>query len=145
MKQKKGRSIVILETPLDYIIIMLLDNKTQKYRHKDTIPEDFNLLQDDSSNKVMILIGNISWKHIKIGRTNINYKDHPLELGFAFTVWKVQGISLDKIILALEPLGRRRAWTFENFYVRFSRVRTINGIRCLPLSNKFDRIKFLTK
>ena len=84
--RKKGRSTVMLETPPDYIIITLLDNKTQKFRHKDTIPEDFNLLQDDSSNKVMIQIGNISLKQMKIERTNINYKDHPLELGFAFTV-----------------------------------------------------------
>ena len=34
-------------------------------------------------------------------------------------------------------------WTFENLYVGYSRITTNNGIRCLPLSQRFDRRKFL--
>lgn len=36
----------MLEKASDYIIITLLDNKIQKLRSKDTIPEDLNLLKD---------------------------------------------------------------------------------------------------
>ena len=94
----------MLLDPPDYIIITLLDNKTQKVRDKDTIPEDFNLLQDEDSRKIMIPVQNIIKNQVELEKVDIEYKDHPLELAFAFTVWKVQGLTFDKIILALEPL-----------------------------------------
>ena len=107
--RKKNESEVILLNPPDYIIITLLDNKTQKVRDKDTIPEDFNLLQDEDSRKIMIPVQNIIKNQVELEKVDIEYKDHPLELAFAFTVWKVQGLTFDKIILALEPLkGKNR-------------------------------------
>ena len=132
---------MLLNSP-DYIIITLLDNKTQKVRDKDTIPEDFNLLQDEDSRKIMIPVQNIIKNQVELEKVDIEYKDHPLELAFAFTVQKVKGLIFDKIILALEPL-KGKNWTFENLYVGYSRIRTNNGIRCLPLSQRFDRRKFL--
>ena len=126
--RKKNESEVILLNPPDYIIITLLDNKTQKVRDKDTIPEDFNLLQDEDSRKIMIPVQNIIKNQVELEKVDIEYKDHPLELAFAFTVWKVQGLTFDKIILALEPL-KGKNWTFENLYVAFSRITTINGIK----------------
>lgn len=90
----------------------------------------------------MIPVQNIIKNQVELGKVDIEYKDHPLELAFAFTVWKVQGLTFDKIIHALELL-KGKNWTFENLYVGFLRITTINSIRCLPLSQRFDRRKFL--
>ena len=132
----------MLDKPPDFIIITLLDNTTQKFRSKDTVPEDFNLIQDENSNKIMIPVGCIARKELKVNKIPIQYEDHFLELGFVFTVWKVQGLTLDKVILALELLGKK-SWNFEMIYVSFSRTKTVDGIRCLPLSKSFDKRKFL--
>ena len=34
--------------------------------------------------------------------TKIFYHGHPLELGFMITLWKVQSLNFDKVILRLE-------------------------------------------
>ena len=47
----------MLDTPPDFIIISLMDSKTHKPRSKHTLPEDFNLLQDENSDTVMIPVG----------------------------------------------------------------------------------------
>ena len=80
----------------------VMDSKTHKPRSKYTLPGYFNLLQDENSDVVMIHVGYGQDDNVlEVGRdkTKIFYHDHPPELGFAFTVWKVQGLTFDKVIL----------------------------------------------
>ena len=131
---------MLLDHPPDFIIISLIDNRTHKIRSKSTIPADFNLIQDESSDKIMIPIPRKDVCKLQVGSSKnakITCNNHPLELGFAFTVWKVQGLTFDKVILWLNRRKGKRHWTLENLYVAFSRVRTANGIRCFPLTKKF--------
>ena len=72
----------------------------------------------------------------------IKYYDYALDLGFAFTAWKVQGLTFEYIIICIDG---KKPWSFENLYVVFSRVKTNEGIRCLPLSNEFNPISLKSK
>lgn len=78
-----------------------------------------------------------------MGDSVIDYINHLLELEFIFTIQKVQDLTFDKVILALELLKGKIASLLGNFCIAFSRVRAIDSIRCLPLSKKFNRRKFL--
>ena len=65
------------------------------------------LVQDEAIDKVTIPISRLR-EDRKLQAKNskavvITYQDHALELGFAFTVWKVRGLAFDKVILWLEP------------------------------------------
>ena len=95
----------MLDAPPDFIMMSLMDSKTYKPRSKHTLAGDFNLLQDENSDMVMIPVGyglEDNVLEVANNKTKIFYQDHPLELSFAFTVWKVQGLTFDKIILQLE-------------------------------------------
>ena len=75
----------------------LMDSRAQKPRRKSTLPEDFNLPQDEDSDKMMVPIGTrrMSSK-LKVGEnssTTILLSDHPAELGFAFTAWKARDLT----------------------------------------------------
>ena len=48
----------------------------------------------------------------------------------------MQGLTFDKVILWLDLSKGQRRWTLENLYVKFSKVRLVNGIRCFSLSKK---------
>ena len=71
----------------------------------------------------------------KKDKVTINYCDHALDLGFALTAWKVQGLTFEFIIMSLDG---QKLCSFENLYVVFSRVKTNDGIRCSPLSKSFN-------
>jgi hypothetical protein len=70
----------------------------------------------------------MSWKS-----SNLPIYSFPLELGFAITFHKVQGKTLEKIILALNKRKGRRLpnVTFTSFLVGVSRVRDSKNIRRL--------------
>ena len=73
------------------------------------------------------------------GRGGKNAGNFQYELGFSATFHKVQGITVDKIILDLarrpSMLGRL---DFSAVYVALSRVRTLDGIRILPFRARGD-------
>ena len=99
---KHGDICLILDINPGCIMISLTCSKTHKPRSKHTLPEDFNFLQDKTSNMIVIPISYGQDKNLLIvgsNKTKIFYNDHPLELGFALTVWKVQSLTFDKVIL----------------------------------------------
>ena len=100
-------------------MMSLIERKTHKPRSKRTIPEDFNLFQDESSDITMIPVGYRQEKNeLQIGsnkNAKIFYHNCPLELGFALTVWKVQGLTFNKVILWSYQLKGIICWTTENF------------------------------
>ena len=68
---------------------LLSDTKTQKQRSNHDPPEDFNFLQDENSNMLMIPVGygqDDNVLEVGSNKTKIFYHDHPLELDFVLTV-----------------------------------------------------------
>ena len=75
-------------------------------------------------------------------KRKIAYQDHVLELEFSFAAWKVQGLTYDCAIICI---GSQKTWAFKNLCVVFSRVKTNEGIRYLPLSKDFNSSMLLNK
>lgn len=63
----------------------------------------------------------------------INYREHPIDLLFAVTYHKLQGLTLKALVLSLNthPNHRLRI-TIPSLYVGLSRVHNIDEIRVLP-------------
>jgi hypothetical protein len=62
------------------------------------------------------------------------HQAHQLELGFAFTLHKLQGATLDALVLDLN-FGSAMMATFSAVYVGLTRVRAQNDIRLLPVAS----------
>ena len=54
---KRDNIEILSDTPQYCIMMSLLDRKTHKPRSKHTLPEDFNLLQEENSDIVMTNVG----------------------------------------------------------------------------------------
>ena len=52
---------------------------------------------------------------------------YPLMLAWGYTVHKVQGLNLDKIVVSLDLL-RKRNFTYGQIYVALNRVTSFNGL-----------------
>ena len=63
----------------------------------------------------------------------INYREHPVDLLFAVTYHKLQGLTLKALVLSLNthPTYKLRI-TIPSLYVGLSRVHNIDEIRVLP-------------
>ena len=75
----------------------------------------------------------------------IRVKPHPVDLGFSLTFHKVQGQTLDRVIVDLNDRPFRPAVDFFSLYVAISRVRRGCDIRVLPLQpGQLRRIRLLS-
>jgi hypothetical protein len=142
------RTQITLDEPPDFINVVLADCNGKPLDPKEWEP-DINL--DKTKSKVVIPIGfmtNNSKNSIMIkgnggSPLTIHYRQHAVDLAMVLTIWKSQGSTLDRVILHLEGSRNARQWKFEHLYVAISRVRSIEKIRCLPLSALFNRNKLL--
>ena len=93
--------------------------------------------------KTLIPIGLRNDQYRVKGQRVINYRENPCDLLFAVTYHKLQGLTLEKIILSIgkHPISKLRV-TMPSLYVGASRVHDLNELRVLPLSD--DDKKFLT-
>ena len=75
---------------------------------------------------------------------NIRYRNHPADLLFAVTYHKLQGITLNKLILAINkhPNWRLRL-SMSSLYVGLSRVHKLEQLRVLPYNS--DDVDYLTR
>ena len=114
---------------------------------------DMNSLQPGIITNVMqprFVIVRVKGKLIPIGTCNgkfrsyrkqkihfTNFRKHPLDLLFAVTYHKLQGVTLDKLILSINkhPNHRLRL-VLSSLYVGLSRVHSLNEIRLLPYSSE---------
>ena len=114
---------------------------------------DMNSLQPGVITNVMqprFIIVRVKGKLIPIGSCNgkitsyrkqkihfTNFRKHPVDLLFAVTYHKLQGVTLDKLILSINkhPNHRLRL-VLSSLYVGLSRVHTLNEIRVLPYSSE---------
>ena len=71
----------------------------------------------------------LDWKREEI----INYREHPVDLLFAVTYHKLQGLTLSALVLSLNthPTHKLRI-TIPSLYVGLSRVHKLDEIRVLP-------------
>ena len=125
------------DTPPDVVFVILLD-KHGKIRKREDFPIDLSFLDNCNENRVMIPIPLRKHEDLEICKEEkviVKYIYHALDLGYAFTAWKVQGLIFDFIIIHLDG---SKPWTFESLYVVFSRVTTNEGIRCLLLTPYFN-------
>ena len=125
-------------TPPDYILVILLD-KQGRICSRDSFPLDLCLLATLRAHGIVMPIAMSQIEDLIINKEDeikIKYFNHALDLGFAFTAWKVQGLIFNLIIILLDQFPGRKNWTFENLYLVFSRVTTNDGIRYLPLTQQ---------
>ena len=88
-----------------------------------------------SSDEVLLpLVNKSSAKNvIKVEQQKFSHKSHPLELGFAITFHKVQGQTLNKVILDLNKRPNALGNVdFHALYVGLTRVKRAEDIRILP-------------
>ena len=76
-------------------------------------------------------------KNREIGDTMVARRRHPVQLGFAVTYHKVQGQTLDCVILGLHQRKSRQLLSlcFEMLYVAWTRVRRAEDMRVLYFNN----------
>ena len=71
------------------------------------------------------------------------FKTHPIELGFAITVHKVQGQTCDRLILDLNKRPFRPNINFHGLYVALSGVKLGSNLRILPLHHNNNNLNYL--
>jgi hypothetical protein len=128
-------AIVHVDIPPDYIVVELPDQKAADW------PDELNLCPSDENGvraAVYIPIG-MSTRNggdtnsVKIAGMKLGYKAHGVDLAFALTVWKAQGMTLSHVIALLDG-GPDSKITFECMYVIKSRVPSIDRIKCLGVA-----------
>lgn len=130
----------IIYIPIPYSINVEIKFKdTEHQKRVNDWPNDLTL-QDDSDGKqkavVIPILSNIDMKGIKIKNTKIDFKDHFVDLAFSLTYHKIQGKTVNKIIIDINkrPGSQQRlnAIDFFGFYVGLSRVTDSNNMRIMP-------------
>jgi hypothetical protein len=110
-----------------------MGNVVRRYRTKQTVVIPIGLMSSKSRNKSIHIGRNVSEEAI-----DIEIIQHAVDISIVMTVWKVQGSTLKRVILDLEPTRTSAPkWGFEHIYVGLSRVTAANCLRCLPLTGAF--------
>lgn len=77
-----------------------------------------------------IIVDRYTWEHKVEDVGTVYYKQVPLQLAWAVTIHKAQGLSLDCVEIALD----RSVFEYGQAYVALSRVRTLSGLRLLSFT-----------
>jgi hypothetical protein len=73
--------------------------------------------------------------------SGLSTRGHAISLAFAVTDFKLQGKSVDVLILSLAPRNFNPPFYLHSLYVLLSRVRTRAGLRVLSLPSNWDHLK----
>lgn len=75
---------------------------------------------------------------LKLGKkVFIRFEMHAVDIAFAVTFYKLQGLTLDKVILDInQPPSGLFALSFNSAYVGFTRVRKASDMRIMPVNSK---------
>jgi len=76
------------------------------------------------------------WACMKAVPKKLPFHAHPITLAFAVTDFKLQGKTLDKLILSIAPRPFPPHLDLKGFYVLVSRVRAQSGLRVLHRPSK---------
>jgi len=82
---------------------------------------------------IPLVNSNVSTDALKIGKVTYAYKPIKYEIALALTFHKVQGATMDRVIISLGGSnGGRGSVTLASLFVAFSRVRRAQHLRFLP-------------
>lgn len=89
----------------------------------------------------------IRGKHGQWSPCRVHIKRHfPLMPGFAITIHKAQGMTLEKVILAIGCRPGKFNLQYNSLYVAFSRVKSANDIRLLfPIGSNWSELLYISK
>ena len=93
-----------MDYPPDFIAVTILD-KNGDIRNINDFLLQLDLLDCCSKNGVCIPITLDRTEELEIckkEKTKIKHQDYALDLGFAFTAWKVQDLTYDCIIICID-------------------------------------------
>ena len=101
-----------------------------------TVPQPEYILVKVKDKIVPISLRNDTFKLRGKGKKKINYLNSPCDLLFAVTYHKLQGLTLNKIILSIgkHPTNKLRV-DMSSLYVGASRVHNFKELRILPVDN----------
>ena len=83
------------------------------------------------------VLGKIKIHPNKRSSPKIQRMQFPLTLAYAFSIHKVQGLSLNSLVISFE-LVKQRSFNYGQVYVALSRDTTLNGIHILGKVNSKD-------
>ena len=86
------------------------------------------------------------WACMRAVLKTLSCTEHPITFGFAVTDFKLQGKTLDRLILSIAPRPFPPHLDLTAFYVMVSRVRARNGLRLLHRpANRTGGLRYLRK
>jgi hypothetical protein len=137
---KKARPGEVIMIPVPYSINVEIKFKDKEKNERIQRWPDNLTLQPGSEHEakavVIPLLLKIDLKGIKFKKTNLGYRDHLVDLAFAMTFHKIQGQTVDKVILDINirpgSHDRMAALDFFGLYVGMSRIKTSMNLRILP-------------
>lgn len=83
--------------------------------------------------------------NLEPGKRALLHQSHAVELGFAYTDFKIQGATVEKLILLLMKRPSVPHLTIGSVYVGFTRVKRNEDLRIWPMKIVDDNIIHLTK
>jgi hypothetical protein len=142
--------LVEIPVPLS-VNIEIKYKKEEEAHHIERWPNHLTLqpATDTQSKAVVIpVLSNSDHNGVKFKNTTLHYKDHFVDLAFALTYHKVQGKTMDRIILDINhrPGSGSGMCSLDYFglYVGISRVRESRHMRILP-SHSEDGFQHIEK
>ena len=147
---KPGQEI-LLQSPPDFLTYMPYPND-DKF-HREWISSHSPTLDKDNNHALLLLDHNSQYDKYKSypiqgapceGPSCVEICSHfPFQMGFAKTIHKAEGCTLDKVILSLTTV--KKFIKFSHIFVAFSRVTNHDHIRLLlPISTTHDLISYIT-
>jgi len=83
--------------------------------------------------------------NLEPGKRTLLHQSHAVELGFAYTDYKIQGATVDKLILMLQKRPCVPHLTIGSVHVGLTRVKKGDDIRIWPMDITPESVQHLTK
>lgn len=139
VEQSNGQEDVILHYPPTHINVQLPLANPLEFIERTLVPNEV-VIPIPISDSTTIVSVNFPGRSEKL---DVKVKKHPLEMGFAITVHKVQGQTCERLIIDLNPRPFLPKINFHGLYVALSRVKLCNNLRLLRLHSTTRDLSYL--
>ena len=135
----KKKEVIDLQFPPSYLFVKIPNADLANFKHTSITM---------NSVVIPIKLGNESEKMTyrlqqKKESLTIKYTSHPIDMGFATTVHKIQGQTCERVILDLNPHSFLPQIDFHSLYVGLSRVKNGKNLRLMPLYPQTKNLDYL--